>query len=264
MNNKFLKMAFAGLALTVSGFAGAALIGSAGPNSFGYEGIDIAYDLRDVRGSGLEILNGQDDDTSLVSIGFDFDFYGTVYDSIYLGSNGTASFASSLSYCCTSSPFGGGVQTGLDIAMAWTDSDLSENGNAYYDTLGLAGSRQFVFGLYNLGHNSDDSESEKVANIFELILHEGTNNIELQYQTLVQHADRYGSERISIGIQNVDGTDALPVAFYAQGLTIDTERLSNQGYLIGTSVTEVPEPSTLAILALGLMGLASRRFKKKS
>lgn len=27
--------------------------------------------------------------------------------------------------------------------------------------------------------------------------------------------------------------------------------------------TEVPEPSTLAIFALGIMGLASRRFKKQ-
>ncbi|SIS42465.1 PEP-CTERM sorting domain-containing protein [Neptunomonas antarctica] len=31
-----------------------------------------------------------------------------------------------------------------------------------------------------------------------------------------------------------------------------------------TSTTNVPEPSTLAIFALGLMGLASRRLKKKS
>lgn len=32
---------------------------------------------------------------------------------------------------------------------------------------------------------------------------------------------------------------------------------------IGTSPTSVPEPTTLTIFALGLMGLASRRFKKK-
>lgn len=30
------------------------------------------------------------------------------------------------------------------------------------------------------------------------------------------------------------------------------------------AITEVPEPTTLAIFALGIMGLASRRFKKKS
>jgi len=30
------------------------------------------------------------------------------------------------------------------------------------------------------------------------------------------------------------------------------------------SATNVPEPSTLAIFALGMIGLASRRFKKQS
>ena len=33
---------------------------------------------------------------------------------------------------------------------------------------------------------------------------------------------------------------------------------------LGVTVAEVPEPSTLAILALGLMGLASRKFKKQA
>lgn len=35
-------------------------------------------------------------------------------------------------------------------------------------------------------------------------------------------------------------------------------------YALVRNTTDVPEPSTLAILALGIMGLASRRFKKKS
>jgi len=34
--------------------------------------------------------------------------------------------------------------------------------------------------------------------------------------------------------------------------------------LIVKAASEVPEPSTLAILVLGLMGLASRRCMKKS
>lgn len=36
------------------------------------------------------------------------------------------------------------------------------------------------------------------------------------------------------------------------------------GWLMYRSTSEVPEPSTLAIFALGMMGLASRRFKKQS
>jgi hypothetical protein len=34
--------------------------------------------------------------------------------------------------------------------------------------------------------------------------------------------------------------------------------------IILSKTQEVPEPTTLAIFALGMIGLASRRFKKKS
>jgi hypothetical protein len=54
-------------------------------------------------------------------------------------------------------------------------------------------------------------------------------------------------------------------------LDIDT---SGEGWIVtleesilsvdGGAATAVPEPSTLAIFALGIMGLASRRFKKQS
>ncbi len=36
------------------------------------------------------------------------------------------------------------------------------------------------------------------------------------------------------------------------------------GFLLVREAQDVPEPSALAIFALGMMGLASRRFKKKS
>jgi hypothetical protein len=40
--------------------------------------------------------------------------------------------------------------------------------------------------------------------------------------------------------------------------------LDAAGIQASMSITEVPEPSTLAIFALGMIGLASRRFKKQS
>lgn len=39
---------------------------------------------------------------------------------------------------------------------------------------------------------------------------------------------------------------------------------NNHSWMIVKDVVDVPEPSTLAIFALGMMGLASRRFKKQS
>jgi hypothetical protein len=40
------------------------------------------------------------------------------------------------------------------------------------------------------------------------------------------------------------------------------ESIAGQALAAGVT-TSVPEPSTLAIFALGIMGLASRKFKKK-
>ncbi|MFT5298148.1 MAG: hypothetical protein ACI9VT_002594 [Psychroserpens sp.] len=42
----------------------------------------------------------------------------------------------------------------------------------------------------------------------------------------------------------------------------DNIRFSDDGF--ASSTATVPEPTTLAIFALGMMGLASRRFKKNS
>lgn len=62
-----------------------------------------------------------------------------------------------------------------------------------------------------------------------------------------------------------------PSIYYSSSLAIDSFRVvsnDNTGWgldnltIAGVSTTSVPEPSTLVILALGLMGLAARRFKK--
>ncbi|MEW6992546.1 PEP-CTERM sorting domain-containing protein [Colwelliaceae bacterium 6441] len=51
--------------------------------------------------------------------------------------------------------------------------------------------------------------------------------------------------------------------FNRADFTLDTLKLSGPSVSIKTP-TDVPEPSTLAIFALGMIGLASRRFKKQS
>ncbi len=43
-----------------------------------------------------------------------------------------------------------------------------------------------------------------------------------------------------------------------------SDSLSSIGFMLVREAQDVPEPSALAIFALGMMGLASRRFKKKS
>ncbi|MCJ8295494.1 MAG: PEP-CTERM sorting domain-containing protein [Colwellia sp.] len=57
---------------------------------------------------------------------------------------------------------------------------------------------------------------------------------------------------------------AMTWGFDLNMLAQQSEREQLLGDSLSYMITPVPEPSTLAIFALGMMGLASRRFKKKS
>lgn len=89
-----------------------------------------------------------------------------------------------------------------------------------------------------------------------------------------------GSGSIHLGPTNAFAADGVIRQFRGVSLTFDTtwtdgdltRQFSTIGYGIplfgGTvsysEISKVPEPSTLAIFALGMIGLASRRFKKQS
>jgi hypothetical protein len=61
-------------------------------------------------------------------------------------------------------------------------------------------------------------------------------------------------------------SDANYFALHFNGNTSDiyTQPSNGASLFLNVNYTDVPEPSTLAIFALGIMGLASRRFKKQS
>lgn len=83
-----------------------------------------------------------------------------------------------------------------------------------------------------------------------------------QYSGDVLYSNTYGPVSLGIGSHTVNALSQSWVAFSPSGngssdfnfLTIDN---------ISAAASAVPEPSTLAIFALGIMGLASRRFKKQ-
>jgi hypothetical protein len=62
--------------------------------------------------------------------------------------------------------------------------------------------------------------------------------------------------------------DMLTASLYADSFISNPDfsglNSSQQSSIVNFNVTEVPEPSTLAVFALGLVGLASRKFKKKA
>ena len=74
------------------------------------------------------------------------------------------------------------------------------------------------------------------------------------------NATGYGNNGVGPWSGNTSGVDASATWIWASQVA------NNQDvyFSVAITATDVPEPSTLAIFALGMLGLASRRFKKQS
>ncbi len=179
----------------------------------------ISNNLRNIRLTGTAVTLGYYEMSSAIPLPFNFNFYDTEFSELFISPSGFITFLSGQSS-------GWGQQQPLPdpytpnglIAGFWTYLYPDAGGTIRYQTLGEEGSRQFVIGFYQVPHCCEPGYYPVT---FEIILHEGTNNIELQYGW-APSAGYY----ISVGIENLDGTDGLQVAY---GYDVS---FSHEGFLI--------------------------------
>lgn len=184
--------------------------GDGGPDAFGYRWVDSdapsgpAYDWTEIAGIGQRLFASADDSTARIALPFPFEFYGVVYDSLSVCTNGWMSFTShDSSLVNTDLPDASpGVPRAL-IAPFWTDLDLRAVRGAGRVYAHFDGAR-FIVEWKDAVHFSGAGPYT-----FQAILSPG-GAIDFQYQSLGALVNR-----ATIGLQDADGAVGLRVVYNA-------------------------------------------------
>lgn len=210
-------------------------------------------------------LLGDDNYSPSIPLDFSFDFYGDTFTEAYANINGTLNFD-----CPTSEYSNENLPTNFDgdcsdgdpgivpaaILAFWddiitapkgltcTDDPLPPDGscsnwewNGAYPTIvsktvGTAGSRKFIMQWTNMYLYSNPNVP---LGTFQVILYEGSNNIQIQYRNLLGDPDRSSGSSATIGIQKNLSTYSEfsfdTVSSISQGMAIRYVPDGSGGYL---------------------------------
>ena len=232
-----------------------------GPDAFGYSGSTIAHNFRDISATGTRVLQGTDDSATgpTIGLGFNFNFYGNTFSNLNIATNGFLSFGNADAFCCNGTLLGAGQGVSNQVApfhMDWMTT--APGAGIFYQSQGAAGSREFIVqwnAVNEFGNGSNRAT-------FEAILHEASNDIEFQYV-----AASNGNHRVTVGIQNAATDIGLGFVESAAGVTLAQNGLCFSTNGVGANgtcpvSTNVPEPATLALVGLGMLGLGVGRRRK--
>lgn len=143
-----------------------------------------------------------DDGSALVSLPFNWFFYGTTYSSLYIGTNGYLSFgAASTAYQAVAIP--AATAPNNYIALCWSDLNPGSAGTISYGTVGTAPNRVFIVDFNGVAfYNASGSIATGQVCLFE------DGHVEIHATTL----DRGTSTAASVmGLENATGSSGTPV-----------------------------------------------------
>lgn len=170
---------------------------------------------------GTSIGNSGDDVvTSNIPIGFNFNFYGAIYDEVNISSNGNLQFTTSNSTFSAATLPITQLQSAIIPLLADLRTDVPVNAGIYTQTLGAPGDRIFCVEWVASYFGANTSFLN-----FQIRLYETSNKIEIVYGNLSNIG-----RTVSIGIQGGDIT-ALNYKQYLYGSSIPSS---------GTMITYTP------------------------
>lgn len=178
--------------------------GSGGPDSYGYRWTDSneqdgpVYNWIEITSSGVPVYIEDEMIQGPYNLGFNFDFYGSMYNSVYVGSNGYLSF-SFFGSNYENSGLPSSVTPDNSIFAFWDDLNPAPNSVYYYsDTAN---------GRFIVQYEAVPVYGETNTNTFQIII----NN---DGSIIIQYKEMNGTLTSStVGIENSDASTGLQVAF---------------------------------------------------
>jgi hypothetical protein len=172
-------------------------------------------------GTRLDAVSSCDNCTESVTLPFQFFFFGEPYTTAYVSSNGNVQFPSpTISAEPINHPIPSVSNPNNAIYPLWDDYNPAEQGDIYVQTFGVAPNRSFVIEWNNVTQNTGLGFLPLTSETFQVILYEGSNNIEFRYGPISpintsginQGAgqDASGGDA-TIGVENADGTIAISI-----------------------------------------------------
>lgn len=185
----------------------------------------------------MTALNLGDDNTRRVQFGFPFEYYGQVYTSAWVSSNGFVSFYGADNLCCNGEPMQYAQRN--TIYAYWTD--LISGGNPYYKLT----ENSALFGWYGTReYGTNNSET------FEIALY-GSGKIQINYgavsNTYHEVAAGLTGPKATDNIQLFYGTNVSSLSYQSGILTPKTPEPIFTPVSITPSVTPTPAPNPVAV-----------------
>jgi len=197
------------------------LLRHGGPDGGGYYYIDSddealnapVYEWIDISGDGMPLDLEDDQNRGPISLGFDVEFYGNTFDSIYICSNGWLSFTDTVTAYINQAIPAGARPNNL-LAVFWHDLNPENGGQVYYrrDT-DPDGRLRFI-----VSYDSISYYQNLGSLYFQVIILE-TGDIYYQYATMDDGG--HGNNLSTVGIENGIGTIGTQYLYNQDGIHND-------------------------------------------
>ena len=179
-----------------------------GPDAAWYTATNEPAAFENISATGILTLPNTDDGTITVPIGFNFRFYGTVYNSVAYNTNGLITFGGTANnFTNVDLNTSTTLANRAIIAACWDDwISIVPGSGVYRKVEGAAPNRRLIIQWHVLDHFVAGGGGTPVEVVFQAILYEGTNEILLQYLKMKTGDPAFDfGVSATVGIRNFNG-----------------------------------------------------------